>query len=140
MQVSRPCSRNLKTLAIGCSAAALASVCDPVRAQSDPVDVRGTIKIEVTGSHIYRSDAESALPVQVFTREDIDRTGATTAAELMSKVSANALGLNDQLAITSFGNRGLSSANLRGLGFGSTLLRRRMGGDDHHLCPAGLGA
>lgn len=114
-------THNSKALAIGCSAA-LASVCAPVLAQSDPVEPRDTIKVEVTGSHIYRSEAEAALPVQVMTREDIERSGATTAADLMSKVSANVLGLNDQLAITSFDNRGLSSANLRGLGSGNTLV------------------
>ena len=82
----------------------------------------GTLRIEVTGSNIRRTDVETALPVQVITREDIERTGATTAGELMSKVSANVLGLNDQLAITDFNNRGLSSANLRGLGSGNTLV------------------
>jgi len=121
MQVSRPSCRNAKTLAIGCSAA-LASVCEPALAQSDPLELRGTIKVEVTGSNIYRSEAESALPVQVITREDIERSGSTTVAELMSRVSANVLGQNDQLSISSFRPPGLSSVNLRGIGSGDTLV------------------
>ena len=35
-------------------------------------------RVEITGSSIKRTDAETALPVQVMTREDIARTGATT--------------------------------------------------------------
>jgi outer membrane cobalamin receptor len=40
-------------------------------------------RIEITGSSIKRIDAETALPVQVLKREDIAKTGASTAAELM---------------------------------------------------------
>ena len=79
-------------------------------------------KVTVTGSNIPRSDVETALPVQVITREDIIRTGATTVPELMSKVSANIVGSNDQLSIGNSGQPGLASANLRGLGDGSTLV------------------
>ena len=83
-------------------------------------------RIDVTGSHIARSEAESALPVQTITREDIERSGTTTTAELMSKVSANILGFNDRLSIgnqiEAFPRPGLSSVNLRGIGDGSTLV------------------
>ena len=40
----------------------------------------------------------------------------------MSKVSANIVGFNDQLSIGNFGQPGLASANLRGIGDGSTLV------------------
>jgi iron complex outermembrane receptor protein len=90
-------------------------------------------RIEVTGSHIPRSDAESALPVQIITRKEIERSGSTTVAELMSKVSANILGFNDQLSIgqqigVERGTPGLSSVNLRGIGDGSTLYLSMAGG------------
>jgi iron complex outermembrane receptor protein len=108
------------------SAIALASTSEPAAAQQDAVEPRGTLKFEVTGSHILRSEAESALPVQVITREDIARSGSTTVAELMSKVSANILGFNDQLSVGDQLNprprSGLSSVNLRGVGDGSTLV------------------
>jgi iron complex outermembrane receptor protein len=81
-------------------------------------------KIEVTGSNIRRADIETALPLQIITREDIERSGAITAAALMSQVSANLVGRTDVPYNTSIGNSqaGLSSANLRGLGDGSALV------------------
>lgn len=87
----------------------------------DAVEMGTIAKIEVTGSHIPRPDSEAALPVQVINREEILRAGWTTAAELMAHVSANFNGMNDQLSVGS-GNPGLSSANLRGLGDGNTLV------------------
>jgi len=95
-------------------------------AGQDALPVFSLGKIEVTGSHIARSEAESALPVQTITREEIERSGTTTTAELMSKVSANILGFNDRLSIgdqiEAFPRPGLSSVNLRGIGDGSTLV------------------
>src|SRR5437763_15611046 len=45
-------------------------------------------KGEITGSSIKRIDAETAVPVQVLTRDDIQRTGATTVEQLLQTVSA----------------------------------------------------
>src|SRR5512132_634829 len=85
---------------------------------------RNAIRIEVTGSNIRRTDVETVLPVQVITREDIERGGSTTVAELMSKLSANLLSFNDQLSIGSqiaiafqpLPRPGQSTVNLRGIG------------------------
>ena len=84
-------------------------------------DVQILPRIEVVGSNISGSDAAAALPIQILTRDDILRSGATTTAELLGKVSANILGFNDQLALSSQ-QPGFSSANLRGIGDGSTLV------------------
>ena len=46
------------------------------------------IRVEVTGSNIKRVDVEGALPVTVLTREDIARTGAQSAAELLQFITA----------------------------------------------------
>ena len=43
----------------------------PALAQSDTTEGRGVIKVEVTGSNIKRTDIESALPLQIFTRDDL---------------------------------------------------------------------
>jgi len=103
-------------------AAMLAAAASPVQAQ-ESTDVRGAIRIEVTGSNIPRTDIESALPIQIITREEIEHSGSTTVSELMSKISANVLGQNDQLSIgNSLGAPGLSSVNLRGIGSGDTLV------------------
>src|SRR5262245_11762352 len=87
--------------------------------QQETSATRGTVKVEVTGSNIWRSEAESALPVQVITRQDIIDSGATTVPELLSKVSANILGFNDQMSLGNPTQPGLASANLRGIGDGS---------------------
>jgi iron complex outermembrane receptor protein len=80
-------------------------------------------KVEITGSAIRRLESETALPVQVITRADIDKTGVTTAAELMARVSANSGSLTDGISITDGKDqRGFNSANLRGIGTSSTLV------------------
>ncbi|HEY2862347.1 MAG TPA: TonB-dependent receptor [Casimicrobiaceae bacterium] len=91
-------------------------------AQQDAPEPAARFQITVTGSNIPRTDIEGALPVQVLTREDIDRSGAVTVSELLNNVSANLIGQNDALAIGNSTNPGVASANLRGLGGGSTLV------------------
>ena len=82
-------------------------------------------RVEITGSAIKRLDAETALPVQVITREDIVKAGVTTAAEIMATLSAGANNLTDGVSIGTGGFKdqmGLNSANLRGIGTSSTLV------------------
>ncbi|MBZ2207682.1 TonB-dependent receptor [Massilia soli] len=81
-------------------------------------------RVEITGSSIKRIDAETALPVQVLRREDIDKSGVTTAAELLKNISANTAPLSDGASITdgTSGQRGFNGANLRGIGVSSTLV------------------
>ena len=99
--------------AIGTACASvLAAAAQPAWAE-EVVEPRGGIRIEVTGTNIPRSESETALPVQNITRDDIQRSGSASVAELMSKVSANVGGFNDQLSIgnqiQSFPRPGLSS-------------------------------
>jgi iron complex outermembrane receptor protein len=81
------------------------------------------IKVDVTGSSIRRVDAESALPVTVITREDIARTGALNAEQLLQTVSAistmNAVQLSTGAGISTYGQ---SSISMRGLGSFRTLV------------------
>ena len=42
-------------------------------------------KIEVTGSNIKRVDAEGPAPVQVLSRQDIERSGANTVSDVLRK-------------------------------------------------------
>jgi len=116
----------LESLALAC--AGMVSSFDPAWAEdTDPT--RDTLRIEVTGTRIPRSDVESALPVQVIRREDIERGGFASVAEIMSQISANIGAFSDALSIgAQFNPRdivprpGLSSINLRGIGDGSTLV------------------
>jgi len=88
------------------------------------VHAQSAQRVEITGSSIKRIDAETALPVQTITRDEIDKSGVTTAAELLTKISANSNGLTDGASITdgTSGQRGFNSANLRGIGTSSTLV------------------
>ncbi len=82
-------------------------------------------RVEITGSAIKRIEGETALPVQVITRNEIDKAGITTAAELLARVSASANNITDGASIGYGGFRdqmGMNAANLRGLGVSSTLV------------------
>jgi iron complex outermembrane receptor protein len=81
-------------------------------------------RVEITGSSIKRIEGEAALPVEVIKREDIDKAGVTTAAELLQKISSNVGGLTDGASVSDVmgGQRGFNGANLRGLGVSSTLV------------------
>src|SRR5258706_4319174 len=74
-------------------------------------------KIEITGSSIKRIEAESALPVQVLQREDIERIGATTTEERLKQVTA-ITSAGSILAVQANGTvtTSQSTVSLRGLG------------------------
>jgi iron complex outermembrane receptor protein len=85
----------------------------------------GTLEgVTVTGSRIKRLDGETALPVTTITREDIEKTGLTTASELVKTLTASTAPLSDGASITdgTSGQRGFNGANLRGIGVSSTLI------------------
>ncbi len=81
------------------------------------------IRVEVTGSNIKRVEGEGALPVQVITRSEIDKSGATNVQELLSTISANNSAgqvMNSQaIGATTLSQQG---ASLRGLGPARTLV------------------
>lgn len=80
-------------------APAAASAAEPVAAPATtpaaeaPVaspapESEATERVTVTGSSIKRIAVEGALPVQVLSRQDIERSGATTTTELMQQLPA----------------------------------------------------
>jgi iron complex outermembrane receptor protein len=88
-------------------------------------------RIEVTGSSIKRTQEEGPLPLQIITREDIRRAGVISAEQLMEYISANGNSTDNLSSATLIvgvtdlerrNNNGNASANLRGLGAGSTLI------------------
>jgi len=92
-------------------------------------DVQRGERIDITGSSIKRVQDEGALPVQIITRQDIERRGFVSAEQLLMSISANGTGADNlssnvgiQLGTTDRNNNGNSSANLRGLGASSTLV------------------
>ena len=109
---------------IGIAAPAVAQQASPL--PSPPQKIQ---KVEVTGSSIKRVQDEGALPIQVITKEDIDRAGITSAEQLLATITANGTGADNlssntgiQLGSTDRNNNGNTSANLRGLGASSTLV------------------
>jgi iron complex outermembrane receptor protein len=103
---------------VATSALAQEAPVNPTEAQAGAMP-----RVEITGSAIRRVQSETALPVQVISRAEIEKAGVTTASELLARVSANSNGLTDGASINVGGDqRGFNSANLRGIGTSSTLV------------------
>ncbi len=84
-------------------------------------------RVEVTGSSIKRIAAETALPVQILTRDDIARTGVSNAEQLLKSVTATSTFGSATVAGTGpgggqGGNNSVSTISLRGLGAARTLV------------------
>jgi iron complex outermembrane receptor protein len=81
-------------------------------------------RVVVTGSSIKRIDGETALPVQVLKREDIERTGATSTEELVKQLSSlSSAGSSTTAANASgYGGGSIATVSLRGLGSARTLV------------------
>lgn len=86
-----------------------------------PVDAQVQLeRVEVTGSNVLRTDTETVTPVEIITREDIERSGKPTVADVLRFLPANTGGNFDE----SFSNSAPGSAgiSLRGLGPKYTLV------------------
>lgn len=117
---SLPITRMTRALRLALGAGAAAGAVASAWAQTPEAPIP---KVEITGSAIKQIESETPLPVQIVTREEIDKAGVTTAAELMTRIAANVGGLTDGASINVGGDqRGFNSANLRGIGTSSTLV------------------
>jgi iron complex outermembrane recepter protein len=94
-------------LAIGASASLL-----PASAIAQEVQ-----RIEITGSSIKRINAEGPAPVEVYTRKDIQRTGATSLSELVKGIAS--IDINDQGELTGNSPAGSGTTNLQIRGLSS---------------------
>jgi iron complex outermembrane receptor protein len=77
-------------------------------------------RIEVTGSHIRRTDVEGVSPVQTITHKDIEQKGYDSLGDVVRDLGANSFGSN-----TVSGNStapGNADINLGGLGSDNTLV------------------
>ena len=101
------------TYALGAGSATLVAM--PAMAQD--------VRVEVTGSAIRRVDAEASLPVTIVTREEIARTGVTTAEQLLLQIpQIETLGGTAISAGAGLSTYGTASVSLRGLGSTRTLV------------------
>lgn len=93
-------------------------------------------RVEITGSSIKRIDAETALPVQVLTRDDIARTGASNVEQLLQTVSAvSSSGGFTASAVSGATTGGLSSISMHGLSSLRTLVLL----NGRRIAPYGIG-
>lgn len=89
-------------------------------AETESAPVEKLEKIRVTGSRIMRADMEGAQSVQVITREDIDRTGELSIADVLRSAAGNSFGsISESSGSTA---QSQSTISLRGLGEGRTLV------------------
>jgi iron complex outermembrane receptor protein len=114
-----PLARSIRRLFAGGGAIGLALLAAPAPAQE--AAPKPIARVEVTGSNIRRSEAETSSSVITLNRTDLERSGKNTVAELMQDLAID----NSGSVPTSFGNgfaAGASGISLRGLGAASTLV------------------
>jgi iron complex outermembrane receptor protein len=102
-------------------AAAIVGVAPVAAYAQDAAQPTTLDRVEVTGSNISRGDMETASPVQVVTRAEIDRTGKASIAEYLQTLTTDGAGTIPKTFGTGFAGGG-SGISLRGLGAGSTLV------------------
>jgi len=106
--------------ALGCSI-----IAGPARAQTAAPEPEAII---ITGSRIKRVIEDSALPLQIFTTDDLRRESVNSPEQFIALLTANGNGLDnlasngDVVSGAARGNNGASSANLRGQGASATLI------------------
>jgi len=110
-------------LAGGGAAAGTLILTGAANAQQQTQEPRKLERVEITGSAIPRVEAETALPVQIITREEIARSGAVNTEQLLQSLPA----VSTMGAITTSLGAGLSiygqaTVSLRGLQDNRTLV------------------
>jgi iron complex outermembrane receptor protein len=81
-----------------------------------------TQRVEITGSAIKRTNVEGPAPVEVVTRKEIERTGATSLNELLRSIPSIDIYDQGELASNSPAASGTASIRLRGLSASETLV------------------
>ncbi|HSG90804.1 MAG TPA: TonB-dependent receptor [Pseudomonadales bacterium] len=100
--------------------AAIVAIPAPLMAAQEPIE-----EVVVTGSFIRGTPQDAALPVDVFSREDLEDQGNPTITEMIRNLSVSNgnLGETNQFnASGGQGNEGVATINLRGLGSSRTLV------------------
>lgn len=122
-------------------AAALAA--GPLAAQDAPAKqdkdekVTELERVQVTGSNIKRTDAETASPLQIVTAKEIENMGARTLLQVLDNLPAARPAQVDSKSLFT-GSDGASQANLRGLGAQGTLVLLNGRRLSYYGAPAGF--
>ena len=115
----KPIARHL-LLACGGLAGALL-IASPASAQQAQGQEQKLERITITGSNIRRTDTETVAPVEIITREEIEKSGKATVAEVLRSIPSNTAGSYNESFSNSFAP-GASGISLRGLGQKATLV------------------
>ena len=91
-------------------------------AQTTAEPVEKLQRVEVTGSSIKRTEAETAGSLQVLTRDDIERTGQTTALGILNSSAAISTSIDSASSSSGSFATGSSGVGMRGLGKVATLV------------------
>ena len=94
----------------------------PAFAQDEDEDAAELGRIEVTGSRLNQTDIETASPVTVITREQIELSGFATVAEVLQTTPYNSFGSFKETSGYANGQAVVNEISLRGLGSARTLV------------------
>ena len=94
----------------------------PVMSQEEDEDAAELGKIQVTGSRLKQTDIQTAQPVTVITREEIELSGFATVAEVLQSTPYNSFGSFKETSGYANGQAVVNEISLRGLGSARTLL------------------
>ncbi len=133
---ARPPCRSLAPLSLAI-AGVLLSIALPAAAQDSKDAATDLARIEVTGSNIRRTDVETASPVQVISKQDIQNMGARTLLQVLDNLPAARPAQQDSRSLFT-GSDGASQANLRGLGAQGTLVLLNGRRLSYYGAPAGF--
>jgi len=92
----------------------------PVAAQQAQPQAQTLERVTVTGTNIRRTDQETVSPVEIITREQIERTGQPTVSDVLKAIPQSLGSLGESFS-NSFAP-GAQGISLRGLGQKTTLV------------------
>ncbi len=110
------------------AAAIVLGLLAPGLASAQEASTKTLDAVTVTGSRIKRTDVETALPITIIQKADIEAQGITSAEQLLQFLNiasngSDSLAANAGIAPADLrGNNGVSGANLRGQGADATLV------------------
>jgi outer membrane receptor protein involved in Fe transport len=107
---------------VACGVAAALFAVPAWSQDEDEEDAAELGTIEVTGSRLKQTDIETARPVTVITREQIELSGHATVAQVLQNTPYNSFGSFRETSGYANGQAVVNNISLRGLGSQRTLL------------------
>jgi iron complex outermembrane receptor protein len=86
-----------------------------------PAPAQALERVQITGSSVPRVDTEGALPVQILTRDQIRKIGATSITDLLQKLPTTQGGTPESASVGGGGN-GFAGVSIHNIGEERTLV------------------